>query len=285
MAKAVTPKSVALRATSGKRTLRFGLVSVGIAMGPALDASTRVSGTLLGPNDERVKQVYRTEDGTIYERAQLHTAYAYGDGFVTLDESECPKLEGTDTIELVANLHESEVPSEWVQSTHLAWPEDKTQDEAYLLVCEYLRDRAGNDGRVFIGRVTERGTTKVFAIRWSDVYGCLVAQTLAYHAQVRWGNVETVSTAVAQMPKPSAELSAMAAQLFDAIPDDFAWSEVKDEYGEAMEAAIAEKGEKGAVTVAEVTPTETPASDLMAALTASLAAAPKAVPKKVKARK
>lgn len=266
MAKTVIAKTVPLRATSGKRTLKFGLVSVGISMGPALDDTARVSGKYVDPDAlTPVKQQYVNEDGDVVKPIK---AYPYGEQFIVLEEGEVPEADSSDVVELVANLTADEVPAEWVEKTYLTWPTDVTHDQGYALVSHYLR----SNGRVFIGTTVSNGTTKAFALRWSEVYGCVVAQVLAYHAQVRWTNVELVCKGVASIPAPDAAMMTMAEQIFDGIADDFAWDEVEDEYGNALTKVIAEKALSGKVTAAASAAPTIASPDLMAALQASLAA-------------
>lgn len=265
MAKAAVTKSVPLRATGGKRTLTFGLVNVGISMGPALDVSARIKANLrdaetLGP----VRQQYvNAETG---EPTATVRAYQHGNQWVTLEEGEVPKMEGDGGISLTANIPSAHVPSEWIQSTNLTWPTDTTQDQGYRLVADYLRDSK----RAFIGKMIDKGTTKVLALRWSSVYSCIVAQTLAYEAQVRWANVEMVRDGIANIEVNPA-MSAMAAQMFDAMPDTFEWAEVEDEYGKALEAAVSEKAEAGVVTHVSAPVTAGGPQDLFAALSATMA--------------
>ena len=126
------PKTIGLRASSN-RTVRLGLIAVGLGTGPALDASARVSGKLHTADGETVKQVYRVEDtGEIVERADLVTMYEHDGALVTLREDEKPYLEGSDTIDLIANLAADEVPSEWITGTNLAWPRDTANDQGYM---------------------------------------------------------------------------------------------------------------------------------------------------------
>ncbi len=270
MAKIETPKTVALRASGGNRTLRVGLVSVGIGMAPALDESSRVAGKLLDPVllTPLAQQLVNAE-GEVVARSNAVKGYAYDDRFIVLDPSEVPTVDGDGTIDLVANIEAADLPSEWIDKTYIAWPSNTTHDTAYALVAGYLRD----SGRVLIGTTVANGTTKVLAIRWSVQYGSLVAQLLAYHSQVRWGNVQTCMAGVASIPDPDAAMVTMAAAMLDAIPAEFAWDAVVDEYGEALEAAILEKATNGAVTVAPAVKAESVAVDLMAALKASQPAA------------
>jgi len=262
------PKTIGLRASSN-RTVRLGLIAVGLGTGPALDASARVSGKLHTADGETVKQVYRVEDtGEIVERADLVTMYEHDGALVTLREDEKPYLEGSDTIDLIANLAADEVPSEWITGTNLAWPRDTANDQGYMLLAATLRET----GRVLIGRMVDRGTTKVIAVRWSTVYGSLIVQTLAYSAQVREANVQAIRDGIEKIGEPTDEMVAMAGKLLDAVPDYFDWSEVRDEAGEALAKAIAEKAETGAVAVAAPPKATAPsgADDLLAQLKASL---------------
>lgn len=267
MAKRDIQRTIGLRAARN-RVLRFGMVAVGIGTGPALDTSARVSGKLYAPDGGAVKQVYEADDGTIYQRGDLITRYEYEGKLVELAKDEVAFDEGDGSVELIARLRPDEVPSEWVQSTSLAWPNETAMDEAYMLLASFLR----GTGDVLIGRVADGGTTKVLAIRWSNVYGCVIQQTLAYHAQVRHANVQAIQDGMAKMADPSDEMIALADKLFAAIPDDFAWDEVRDTYGERMAEAIREKAETGAVaaTVAKASGPAPGTPDLLATLKASL---------------
>lgn len=268
MTRQATPK-IGLRATSGKRVLRFGLVNVGISMAPAVDSSTRVSAKLLAPDTlVPVKQAYLNGAG---EQVKPVKGYPVGDTFVTLEPDEVPGADATDTIEMTANVEAASIPAEWVDKTYLAWPTDETHSDGYALVSDYLRSY----GRAFIGTTVVNGTTKAFAIRYSEVYGALVAQVLAFHAQVRWDNVETVRAAVEAIPSPAPEVASLAEQLFSGIPTEFAWESVRDEYGERLSSAIAEKAATGSVAKHGVEVQKpVAADDLLAQLKASIGEKP-----------
>lgn len=268
-------KKIGLRATAGKRTLRFGMVAIGISLAPALDASTRVSGKYVDPDLlTPVKQQYVNENGEVVKPI---SAYPYGEQFVTLDTDDLAAV-STDEIELVGNIATADLPLEWIDSTYVAWPTDATHDAAYAMLADYLQ----RNGRAFIGKTVQNKTTKVIALRWSSVYGTVVAHTLAYYEQVRWANVEMVRDGVAEIPAPAAQMAAMADAAFAMVPDSFEWDTVTDEYGAALTAAIAEKAASGHVTPREAAPVSA-APDLMAALAASLAPEP-AAKKKVKVK-
>lgn len=267
MAKDATPK-IGLR-SSQKRTLRFGLVNVGISMAPALDDSARVAAKLLDPTQlTPLSQKYVNGAGDEIAHADRVKGYAYGDGFVVLSEDEVPKASSTDLIELAANVASADIPAEWIDKTYLAWPTDTTQDAGYALVSHYLHayDRA------FVGTTVANGTTKVLVIRWSATYECVVAQLLNYAAQVRTDNLAVLHDGLAAIPAPDESMADMAATVFESLTDTFEWDSVRDEYGEALAAAVIEKGEKGTVTAAAPTATTAAPADLMAALQASIPA-------------
>jgi DNA end-binding protein Ku len=266
MAKVTTPK-IGLR-SSQRRTLRFGMVNVGISMAPALDES-RVAGKLLDPETlTPLKQQYINDSGNEVAYADRVKGYAYGEGYVVLSEDEVPKADSDGLIDLVANVDAADVPSEWIDTTYLAWPTDTTQDAGYALVSHYL----STYGRAFIGTTVANGTTKVLVIRWSDTYKTVVAQLLNYASQVRQNSLDVLHAGLAAIPAPDEAMAGMASTIFESLADGFAWDEVRDEYGDALSAAILEKGEKGTVTAAPVTATAPAANDLMAALAASLPA-------------
>lgn len=267
MAKDAVPK-VGLRASSGKRAIRFGLVSVSVGMSPLMDSDNRVSANLIDPESrQRVKRVWMVGDKVIADPVK---AYPYGEGFVELADGEVPRPLNSDVIDLEANVRSSAIPAEQVEKSYLIWPQDATANEGFAVLLAYCRD---ND-RALVGTTTDNGTTKAFVIRYSDTTGTLVAQLLAYEASVRWAHVETVATYMGAQPEPAAALLDMAANLFDTLPDEFDWSSVTDEYGEALLAAIAEKASTGEVTVPEAPASTEKPGDLMAALKASMEAAP-----------
>lgn len=261
-----TPKKIGLR-SSGRKTLRFGLVNVGISTAPALDTDARIRGKMSDPDTlTPLKQQYVNEAGDVIPRDEIVTAYPFGDKMVVLEKDEVPKLDNSETIDLVGRMEADEFPIEMVEKTALAWPADETHSDAYALVSHYLR----SNGRVFVGETTSNGTTKMLAVRWSNVYGCLVTHELVIHERVRWANIEKLQAGLAEIAEPAAQMQQLAEQLFDAIPDDFAWDEVRDEYGERLANAIREKAESGAVTVPDRTAAPATGPDLLAALQASL---------------
>ena len=241
-------KRVPLRATSGTKTLAYGLVQLRVGMMPAQDDGARLRAKLVDPDTHGpVKQQYVNEAGSVVSPAK---AYPCGESLVTLDKTVTDGLKqlSDGVIQLQANVQS--VPDEWVEQTYLLWPQDDTHEAAYKLLSTYLME----SGRVLVGTTIKSGTTKAFAVRWSELYGQMVAQTLTYHARVRWDEVELVRHAVEQMAEPPAEMQVMASQIFETLPDTFDWEGVKDEYGEALEKAVkAAAGDPEVATVSDIT--------------------------------
>ena len=266
MARKDAGPKVGLRATSGKRTLAFGLVRVGVGMAPLMESEKRISAKMLDPDLlTPVKQKWENADGELVERSDLVKGYEVaGGGYVVLDEGEVPTPPGTDAIDLIANVDVSEVPSEYVEKSYLIWP-DLGQEDSYAVLTAYMRDK----NRAFIGTTTDAGTTKAFAVKYSDVTRTLVAELLSYEANVRWNSVEAVTSFMAEVDEPSDEYVQAAGSIFDGLPNTFDWSSITDTYGEALAEAVASKAATGTVQVTAAAPAPNGA-DLMAALKATV---------------
>jgi len=257
---------VGLRATSGHRVLAFGLVRVGMGMAPLMETEKRLSGKMLDPvNHLPVKQAWKDSTGEEIDRADTVKGYPHGDGFVILADGEVPKATDVDEIALKANVPASEIPSEYVEKSYLLWP-DQGQDEGYAVVLGYMRD----NNRAFIGTTTDAGTTKAFAVKYSDVTKTLVAELLNYEQNVRWTSVEQVTEYMESVPEPSDEMMSMASSVFDGLDGDFDWASVTDTYGEALADAVAQKAAGGAVSVQVASAPSAGTPDLMAALKATV---------------
>ena len=267
-----TQNLTGLRATGGHRTLRFGLLSVDVGLVPLLEGKKRISGKLTAPNGSSVSQRYIDAEGTLYERSELHTEYPVNGGMVELTDGELDALKqsGDDSVELVSRVAASEVPAEYIEKTALVFPTDTASGERYKLLADLLRTK----GWALIGKAVDHGTTKAFAIIWSDTTETLVAHTLNYDANVRWGNVETVRQTLDQLPEPSDEMMGLAETMFQALPEGYDFGSLEDEYGIALEQAIQDKAKGIEPKPASDKPVPA-AGDLLEALKASVEAADK----------
>ena len=267
MARKDAGPKVGLRATSGKRTLAFGLVRVGVGMAPLMESEKRISAKMLDPTLlTPVKQKWENADGDLVDRSELVKGYEVaGGGYVVLADGEVPAPPGTDELALISNVDVSEVPSEYVEKSYLLWP-DQGQHDSYAVLLAYMRDKS----RAFIGTTTDAGTTKAFAVKYSDVTKTLVAELLSYEANVRWNQVEAVTSFMAEVDEPTDEYVAAAGSIFDGLPNTFDWSSITDTYGEALADAVATKAATGAVPAAAATAAPAGTPDLMAALKATV---------------
>ena len=90
MARKDAGPKVGLRATSGKRTLAFGLVRVGVGMAPLMESEKRISAKMLDPTLlTPVKQKWENADGDLVDRSELVKGYEVaGGGYVVLADGE-----------------------------------------------------------------------------------------------------------------------------------------------------------------------------------------------------
>ena len=226
--------SVGLRATAGSKTLSYGLVQVRVGMMPALDDQARLRAKMVDPDTlGPVKQQYVNELGDVVKPAK---AYPYGDTLVELpkDSTDALKALSDGVIALEANL--DSVPDELVEKTYLLWPTDGASEQPFKMLATYLE----HTGHVLVGKTHAGGTTKAFALRYSKLYGGMVAQLLSYYERVRWDAVQMVRHAVSEMQQPDAPMQEMANQIFDSMPSEIDWAEMRDEYGAALEQAVAD---------------------------------------------
>lgn len=271
-------EKVGLRASSGHRTIVFGLVRVQVGMAPARsEGKPRISARLCHPESlTPVKRVWQVDGETVDEPVKC---YPWNDTQVVLDDGEVPKPRNSGQIDLTANLAASSVSASMIEKSYLIWPEPGAE-EGFGVLLAYCRD---ND-RALVGTTTDGGTTKGFVVRYDDELGCLVAQLLAYEACVRRDHAQKIVDFMGDQPEASAANLSMAEQLFDALPEVFDWSEVEDDYGKALERTLAAKA-AGQTLEAEVEDDRVEKADsLMAALKASVDAV-EASPKKKRAAK
>jgi len=224
-------RTVGLRATSGTRTLRFGMVAVTIGTSPVADTTARVQGSYRAPDTlEPVQQQYVTGDGKVVKPV---TAYTASDGTtVALTDSQKPAKDSEGDVRLVATP--DAIPAELLAGSTLTWPSTTADDPAYVLLAAWLK----STGRTLVGEYIDRGTTKVMALRWSDLFECIVASTVVYHERVRWSNVETIREGLERIDAPEPAMLDMVTHLFDSLPGEFDLAAVTDTYATALQEAI-----------------------------------------------
>jgi len=225
---------VGLRATAGSKTISYGLVQVRVGMMPALDDQARLRAKMVDPDTKgTVKQQYVNEQGSVVKPAK---AYPYGGTLVELskDATEGLKALSDGVIALTNNLES--VPDELVEKTYLIWPTDGPSEQPFKLLAGYLEE----SGHVLVGKTHSGGTTKAFALRYSSLYGGMVAQLLSYYSRVRWDAVQMVRHAVEQVETPDQRMQEMANEILGSMESEIDWGDLRDEYGEALEQAVSE---------------------------------------------
>lgn len=283
-------KLVPLRASGGHRTLAFGLIRIPVGTMPARESVKRRSATLLH-DGHRVQQVYRdVETGELIEsRTELEKGFEHNGGYVQLHDSELPDKDGDGVLELVAAIPASSVDPDRVDKTNLCWPEDTAAAEAYNLVAAYVapevRDMPGDDNTALIAKGRDKGTDKVFVIRWSERFNCLVIDECGYEQYDRLAEAEVIHEGIASLPAPDDKALALAGSLFDSLPTEFDFAEVEDTYAAELDHRVVAKAGGQTIEAAPAVQKAAP-TDLMEALRASVEAqgAEKATPKRGKAK-
>jgi DNA end-binding protein Ku len=259
------------RATSGKLTIRFGLVGVNIGLAPLIGEKAIRCTRICPEHTSRTNnKIVCQHGGEELKQGDCLTGYEYGNNLVTFEDSELDALGRTrdGSITLDRYVPEERISPTLYEKPLLMWA-DQGGEEGYDLLLHLLRENGG----ALVGKfVPNRSrTTKMLVIRYDGWTQTLVAHVCNYEANVRWNDVALVRSAVEARGEPSAAMLAQGRALLDGITDDFDPAMVTDEYREALEAAIEAKARGAAVEA----PAETEApntDDLMAALRATVEA-------------
>ena len=266
----------ALPRASVNLTLNFGLVSINVAMAPALKSSRDgIKGRLLCPEHHQpVSQFYSCEEGeephTMTKGGTItgyETAPKSGE-FVTLDEGLVEQFveERTGGFEIVRFAPASTVSPLFFRSAYLCWAGEKA-GEQFDLLSEILRTQKV----VAVAKGVLRKQTGLVAFAWEEAIGAMVAYSCAYETNIRWGDVELVQNARAGREQPKKVHLEAAKPLVAQLDGGFDPSEVEDTYTDALRDAIAATaaGQKPKAKAAAKAPGTT-GSDLLAALEASV---------------
>jgi Ku protein len=255
------------RATSGKLTIRFGLVGVNIGLAPLIgEKSLRGSRICPEHNSRTNNKIVCQHGGEELKQGDCLTGYEYGQNVVTFEDSELDALGRTPdgTITLDRYVPEERISPTLYEKPLLMWA-DKGGEDGYDLLLHLLREKGGALVGSFVPNRSR--TTKMLVVRYDEWTQTLVAHVCNYEANVRWNDVALVRHAVEARSEPSEAMLAQGRALLDGIVDDFDPAMVTDTYRTALEAAIEAKARGGkAPAPAEA---EAPAdTDLMASLRA-----------------
>jgi DNA end-binding protein Ku len=245
--------------------LRLSLVTCPVALYPATSEAETVRFNLINPQTNNRIKMKTVDAGTGEEvsRADLVKGYQIAkDEYVLLDKEdfESVKLESTRIIDI-----EKFVPRDgidrlyWDTPYHLV-PSGKTGIEAFAVIREAMKQKR----MVAIGRLVMSTRERICAIEIED--DGLLLTTLRTAEEVR-GMSELP---VPALPKPDAQMLAIAEKIVDQQAGKFDPSEFVDRYEDALRALIEDKRKGRVIKPAKAANDDAKVVDLMAALRNSL---------------
>jgi DNA end-binding protein Ku len=258
-------------------SISFGLVNIPVKLYSSGNSKASISFNLLSKKGHKLKQQYiDPKDGDrVVERSEMVKGYEYAkDQYVIFTEEELKEMQekSTQSIDITEFVPAEEVPQVYLQKTYWLGP-DKGGERAYRLLGEAMK----TCGRNAIAKYAARGKTYLVMLAPHD-HGIAMHQLYFSDEVVPFSEIPLDDS----IQLKDGEI-ALAMQLINQIATDvFKPDNYEDEVKKRIEAAIQQKIDGEAVTIA---PSEAPKAqiiDLMDALKASLGGlgdAPKAAPK------
>jgi DNA end-binding protein Ku len=249
--------------------LRLSLVTCPVALYPATSEAETVRFNLINPQTNNRIKMKTVDAGTGEEvsRGDLVKGYQVAkDEYVLLDKEdlESVKLESTRIIDI-----EKFVPRDgidrlyWDTPYHLV-PSGKTGIEAFAVIREAMKQKR----MIAIGRLVMSTRERICAIEIEEEG--LLLTTLRTAEEVR--AVDQLSAPA--LPKPDAQMLAIAEKIVDQQAGKFDPSEFVDRYEDALRALIEDKRKGRVVKPARPANDDAKVVDLMAALRNSLKGGP-----------
>jgi DNA end-binding protein Ku len=245
-------------------SISFGLVNIPVKLYSSGNSKASISFNLLSKKGNKLKQQYidPKDDNRVVERSDMVKGYEYAkDQYVIFTEEELKEMQekSTQSIDITEFVPAESVPQVYLQKTYWLGP-DKGGARAYALLSQAMQTSARNA----IAKYAARGKTYLVMLAPHE-------NGIAMH-QLYFGD-EVVP--FSEIPLDDIELKdgeiALAMQLINQIASDsFAPDNYEDDVKKRVEAAIQQKIDGEAVTIA---PSEAPKAqiiDLMDALKASL---------------
>jgi DNA end-binding protein Ku len=245
--------------------LRLSLVTCPVALFPATSEAQTVRFNLINPQTNNRIKMKTVDAGTGEEvsRADLVKGFQVAkDEYVLLDKEdfEAVKLESTRIIDI-----EKFVPRDgidrlyWDTPYHLV-PSGKTGIEAFAVIREAMKQKR----MIAIGRLVMSTRERICAIEIEDEG--LLLTTLRTAEEVR----DLAELPVPPLPKPDAQMLAIAEKIVDQQAGKFDPSEFVDRYEDALRALIEDKRKGHVIKPEKPANDDTKVVDLMAALRDSL---------------
>jgi non-homologous end joining protein Ku len=207
-------------------TVRFGLVTVPVAVAPAKTDKMSVAAHRYSEDGQRAKQAWTVDGETIL--AETKMLYDV-DGEPV--EIVPPELDGDKGIDLQAFAPTAGIDPLLYDSAYCVFPA-KGSGKALGAIAKLLRD---NPAMVLAGtaRFTDRPRSVV--LRWSEAAGAIVLHTLAYTARVRFAEMRAASEA---LEDPDAVTLAQGETLVASLPAEYSPADTDPMEGAIIEALL-----------------------------------------------
>ncbi|MCB9653914.1 MAG: Ku protein [Deltaproteobacteria bacterium] len=248
----------------GNATISFGLVSIPVKLFSTSNPSSSISFRLLSKEGHRLKQQYvDPEDGEkVVPRDQMVKGYEFAkDKFVIFEPEEIKELQerSTETVDITEFVLEESVPRVFFEKTYYLGP-DKGGERAYRLLAKAMQ----TTGRVALAKYAARG--KQYLVLVAPIEDGLALHQLRYADEV----VPFSEIVTGDAEIKDAELG-LAVQLINQIAAErFQPEQYEDEVKKRIEAAIQQKIEGQAITIAAEEAPKGQIIDIMEALKQSL---------------
>lgn len=263
----VKPAKLPTPARGSKLMIGFGLVNVGVKLAPAARNGRTYAKTLCAHCFEAPASRFVCETHGLLDPSDVIKRYEHEGSWVEVDTTLLG-MARDGQLRIEAAVSAGATDAFRVEKTYLVWPQEGFEQQFSLLSAALK-----GTGKVLIGGAVMTKTTKTLMLRWSDELGIPVVHVCTYDEQFAWGDVKLVRDLLAAQAAPSKQEEKLAGMLVDALPGEYAWDEVFDEWeAELQDAKQAAAAGQPVVAKAAPAPVE-PSLDLVAALEASLAAA------------
>jgi DNA end-binding protein Ku len=246
--------------------LRLSLVTCPVALYPANSEADTVRFNLINPETNNRIKMKTVDAGTGEEvsRGDLVKGFEVAKNeYVLLDKDdfESVKLESTRIVDIVKFVPRASIDRLYWDTPYHLVPSGKTGIEAFAVI------RAAMDKKhmVGIGRLVMSTRERICAIEIEETG--LVLTTLRTAEEVR--SVEELPNR--DLPKPDAQMLAIAEKIVEQQSGDFNPAEFVDRYEGALRAVIEEKKKGKPIKVTKTAVEDSNVVDLMAALKKSLA--------------
>lgn len=228
------------QAYSGNLTISYGLANIEIGLNTLYPSKAKYEGhEYHRANMSRVgtQKVCKTT-GAVLTADDIIPGYEIGDVIVTLETGARDALAAlaTQTIDLTAYVPVDSIDRANVDSTYIVQPR-KGNGKPYMQLLAMLRE---DPTRALVGTyVPSRSkSTKVLMIRWCEEEGVALAHSCHYEQKKNHAVLDTIRRINEELDAPTEAEVAQARMMFGSLDDTFDLTAVRDDYEDALEAAI-----------------------------------------------